>query len=174
LGNYLQDDLSLEPELASVEPLADGLAGVDQTVLYMTRFAINGSQTPSIRMTAEGIVRGTPQRDFPGESRAIERWVRDRLRFTRDGLKVETLKTPQRMIQEIAAHGKFIGDCDDASILVATLLLAVGHAPSFQVLGRGSTPHHVNVLDRTTGLVVDASANPTGAFGYRKLYEVNP
>jgi hypothetical protein len=100
--------------------------------------------------------------------------VRERLRFTRDGFKVETLKTPQRMLQEIASYKKFVGDCDDASILVATLLLAVGHQPAFQVLGRGKVPHHVNVVDRTTGLMLDAAGNPTGAFQYRKLFPIEP
>lgn len=160
--------------LATVEELADGLDGTDQTVRVMERLSVNGSRNPGIRLTAENIARPLPQRDFALETRAVEQWVRDRLRFTRDGLKVETLKTPQRILQEIAKYGRFVGDCDDASIIVATLLLCLGHQPAFQVLGRGDTPHHVNVLDMTTKLVADAAARPTGAFMFRKLYPIKP
>lgn len=39
---------------------------------------------------------------------------------------IETLKTPERILDEISAFGTFTGDCDDASIFVATILYGLG------------------------------------------------
>lgn len=163
-----------EPLETDVSALPEGLAGTEETVLVMCRLAVQGSMIPATRQAAESAIRPVPQRDMAGESRAVERWVRDHLRYTRDGLEVETLKTPALMLAEIARFGKAAGDCDDASILTASLLLSLGHAPAFQVLGRDSVPHHVNVIDRTTGLELDPTGEPRGRWAYRRAFNVSP
>jgi hypothetical protein len=156
-----------------VLPMAGGEPGVFQTVSYMRGFALAGASTPEVRAAAEEAVRPSAARDWPAEARAIEAWVRAHLRYTRDGLKVETLKTPQRALAEVRQYGRYLGDCDDASMLVAAMLLAVGHRPAFQVLGRGNVPHHVNVLDLTSKLILDPTGEPAGLFGYRRVYPVS-
>lgn len=156
----------------SVEPLEAGMAGVDQTVLAMIRLATQGGALPAVRMLAERIVRRTPARDWRGETAAVRAWVARHLRYTRDGLQVETLKTPEHMLEEIRRTGKFLGDCDDASILAAALLLSIGHQPAFLLLGRGNVPHHVAVFDRTVGQVVDPTGEPRGPYSFRRTYDV--
>jgi hypothetical protein len=145
---------------------------VAQTVSFMVRNALAGSSVPQLRAAAEEAVRGAPARRWDAEARAVEQWIRKRLRYTRDGFNVETLKTIPRMLRELARTRVIIGDCDDASTLAAAMLLAVGHQPALQILGRGKTPHHVNVLDTTSGVVVDPTGEPTGVFGYRRVYPV--
>jgi len=164
---YIEDT-----DKAEVIPLAGGEAGIWQTISHMRGFAVSASADPNIRQAAESALVGIASRDWPAEARAIERWVRARLHYVRDGLNIETLKSPQRMLAEIRSAGLAVGDCDDASMLAAALLLAVGHRPAFQVLGRGKVPHHVNVLDTTGGTVVDPTGEPSGSFGYRKVYAV--
>lgn len=161
-----------EVPLSELSILPSGELGTDVTVSRMGDLARLGTRSPDVRATAESIVRQLPARNWPAETRAVEEWIRKRLRFTRDGVRVETLKTPERMIGEINEHGLFIGDCDDAATLGAALLMSVGHPVAFQTLGRGGKPHHVNVLDRLSGLTVDPTGEPRGFFGYRKLYEV--
>ena len=158
--------------LAAVGYLPPGMAGTDITVARMGDLALAGTRAPAVRLAAEAIIRAVPSRDYPNETRAVESWVRQRLHFVRDGLKVETLKSPERMLAEAADYGRFTGDCDDASILTAALLLSLGHPVSFQVLGRGKFPHHVNVLDELAGMTVDPTGEPSGHFGFRKLYRV--
>lgn len=165
-----------EPFKDQVLPLSDGLAGTWETVAVMGRLAQHGAGRCDTRNLAEKILRssGVAARDWPAESRALTAWVRNHIRYTRDGLTVETLKTCDRMLDDVARHGFTMADCDDAAVLLAALLLCVGHAPAFQVLGRNETPHHVNVVDKSTGLELDPTGEPRGAWGFREVFDVSP
>lgn len=44
---------------------------------------------------------------------------------------IETLKAPERILDEIEAFGGFTGDCDDVSIWTATLATAMGYPVRF-------------------------------------------
>lgn len=161
-----------ESENAVVLPLAGGEPGTQQTVSFMIRNALDGASLPQVRALAESAVKGAPERDLAAEAQRIEKWVKGHLRYTRDGLNVEMLKTVPRILGEIQSQGYFMGDCDDASTLSAALLLSLGHQVGFQVLGRGNVPHHVNVYDASAGVQVDPTGEPTGNFGYRRVYPV--
>lgn len=108
---------------ASVVPLAGGDRGVEQTVRAMRRLIDQGKKDPVIRELAANIIRDArvPAFDFAGESRAIYDWVRQNLRFTRDVYGVETLQAAR----EIVRLG--IGDCDDFTVLICSLLGTIGH-----------------------------------------------
>jgi transglutaminase-like putative cysteine protease len=54
----------------------------------------------------------------------LDSYARSVLQYTNED--IETLKTPERMLDEISAFGSFTGDCDDASIFVATVLYGLG------------------------------------------------
>jgi len=164
---YIEDN-----DRAQVLPMAGGESGIMQTISFMKTFALGASADPLVREAAEEVIRNVQQRAYGMEARMVESWIRKRLRYTRDGLNVETIKAPRRMLEELKKNGVMIGDCDDASTLAAALLLSLGHRPAFQVLGRGEVPHHVNVLDVTSGVVVDPTGEPRGSFGYRKVYLV--
>jgi hypothetical protein len=160
---------------SQVITLESGLAGTRQTVAYMIRLAAGESATAAVREAAERIVRGLPEKDWAAEARAVAEWVRTHMRYTRDGLETETLKTPTRMLREIASRGRACLDCDDAAVLIASILLSIGHAPAFEVLGRGRVPHHVRVLDKSTNLVLDPTVGEisgSGGFGFREVYDV--
>lgn len=157
-----------------VVPLSAGLTGTAETISVMQRLALQGAASPSVREQAERIIIRRPARNWAAESRAIEAWVQNHIRYTRDGLQVETVKSPERMLREIHSQGLTLADCDDASVLISSLLLTVGHAPAFQVLGRGEVPHHVNVIDRTANVELDATGEPLGEFGFRRVYSVPP
>jgi len=166
LGDYRRE------YLGTLSWLPPGLPGTDVTVERMGELARSGARLPALRLIVEDIVRKLPARDWTAEALAVEDWIRRRLRFTRDGLNVETLKTVPKMLADLARTGRLVGDCDDASILGAAMLLSLGHPVSFQVLGRGKKPHHVNVLDTLSGRTVDPTGEPSGFFGFRKLYKV--
>lgn len=71
----------------------------------------------------------------------LHAWVRDHIRFMGDVLGVETLQTPELTLETRA------GDCDDQSILIASLLLSVGHPARYIAvdLGHGGGFSHVFV-----------------------------
>ena len=69
-----------------------------------------------VRNLAVQITSGVAGKDWRGEVQAIQDWVKSNIRYVRDIRDVETLHTPDVILQIRA------GDCDDQSALVAILL----------------------------------------------------
>jgi transglutaminase-like putative cysteine protease len=59
----------------------------------------------------------------------IHQFVRDKIRYTKDVVGVETIQSPDMTLKLRT------GDCDDKSILIASLLLSIGHPCRFVVVG---------------------------------------
>jgi transglutaminase-like putative cysteine protease len=96
-----------------------------------------------IRNRALQIVQDVREKDWLGEIRAIHEYVRDNIRYVRDIHGVETIATPAKTLQMMQ------GDCDDKSLLVASLLEAVGHPARFVAVGRSPGDYeHVLVETR--------------------------
>lgn len=97
----------------------------------MRRGAIDGHIDIKVRHLAENILSsaGVASKDYRGEVEAIQAWVRENIRYTRDPYFVETLISPAALIDSRQ------GDCDDHSMLVASLLLSVGFKPRFVAIG---------------------------------------
>lgn len=104
-------------------PLASGDAGVAQTIRAMRRLIEQGKKDPKVHEAAALIIRSSsvPAYDWSGEIRAIYNWVLHNIRFTRDVQGKETLHAAP----EILRLG--IGDCDDFTILICSLLGTIGH-----------------------------------------------
>jgi len=105
--------------------IPDGVAGVRATINLMSRLARQYKVHPEIIATARRIVVRLPEKDYLSEAAAIQEWVRDNIRYTRDVEGVETLATP---IDTLATRH---GDCDDKALLAGALLLAIGHPVRF-------------------------------------------
>ena len=103
-------------------PLAGGDTGVEQTIAQMRRLIEQGKKDPQVHEYAAAIIRScnVPAFDWNGEARAIFEWVRRNIRFTRDVYGKETLHSAP----EILRLG--IGDCDDFTILICSLLATIG------------------------------------------------
>ena len=72
--------------------------------------------------TAIDIVRSVPQFDDSGEVQALYNWVASHIRFTKDPISKEKLTPPQELLKLRA------GDCDDISMLLAALAMAIGYS----------------------------------------------
>lgn len=115
----------------------DGLAGVQQTLDLMQSLKNAGKIDFVVRSLAQTITRNVPQKDFMGEIKALTDYVRDRIRYVRDVVGVETVQTPLKTL-ELGS-----GDCDDKSLLLAAMLESIGHKCRFQAVGfrEGSVCH---------------------------------
>lgn len=116
--------------LEAVNPMASysariplGDAGTEATIARMRGLIDAGVKNPTVHEAAAYIIRASkvPQFDFEAEARAIYLWVLRSVRFTRDIAGKETLHAPD----EILRLG--IGDCDDFTILLCSLLGTIGH-----------------------------------------------
>lgn len=107
-----------------------------------------------------GGLQGLPQHDFTGETRRIFEFVRDRIRYVKDIDGVETLHPAEWVLRQGA------GDCDDKAILLAALLLSIGHTPRFiAVAFEPGEFSHVWVQDYLGGRWLDLEATENLPFG---------
>lgn len=122
------------------EPLLSGDPGVEQTVNQMRGLVDAALRDPSIIRLATDIVRGVPAFDDLAEANALYEWVRRNIRFTKDPVNKEKLYPPAELLKIRA------GDCDDISMLMGTLLMAVGYpARLMTVAANGDEFSHVYV-----------------------------
>jgi hypothetical protein len=127
-------------------PLMSGDAGVAQTIQEMRNLVDEALRDPSILRASKDIVRGVPAFDDTAEAQALYNWVRANIRFTKDPVNKETLYPPAELLQIRA------GDCDDISMLLGTLLMAIGYpARLMTVAANGDEFSHVYVEGQING-----------------------
>jgi hypothetical protein len=116
------------------EPLLSGDAGVEQTIALMRQLVDEALRDPSIIRLAADIVRSVPAFDDFAEANALYEWVRRNIRFTKDPVNKEKLYPPAELLKIRA------GDCDDISMLLATLLMAVGYPARLMTIAAPGSP----------------------------------
>lgn len=125
--------------LANVPPaqllsIRSGDAGVTDTLKLMAQIARQYKANPVIRQTGARIVRSCPGKAELCEVAALQSWVSSNIRYVSDVLDVETIQTPDYTLQER------YGDCDDQSVLLASLLMSIGIPAAYCALGTNGGP----------------------------------
>lgn len=95
--------------------------------------AHEAKKDPRVRSVALKIVQGLPSQNYLDEARAIADFVHRNVRYVRDIKGVETLHDPVTLLEQVS-RGVAQGDCDDMSLLIASLLLSIGHKPYFRIV----------------------------------------
>ena len=111
---------SSQPQ-AVLAMIPEGKAGTIATLKIMRNIIKAWRPNLQLRSLASQIVSVVPGKDWAGELAAIQSWVRDNIRYTRDIHDLETLHTP-----DVTLNTR-MGDCDDQAILTACLLASSGH-----------------------------------------------
>lgn len=125
---------SLSPRV-SVSNLPSGEPGARVTLDRM-RALVNASLVdPVVINTAKGIVSMLPARAYVDHIRAVRDWMSDRFLFCKDPLGVELLHEPRYLLDIISRSFYAQGDCDDAAILSAALIKAIGLRARFVAVG---------------------------------------
>jgi hypothetical protein len=114
---------------ASILPLADGDEGTKQTLEHMADLSRQGARHPDIIRLSRYIVSSCPTHDTLCEAASILAWIQQNIRWTPDIGDAETIMAPWRTI-EIGA-----GDCDDLSILAASLSMSIALPARFKAIG---------------------------------------
>jgi hypothetical protein len=119
------------PTLSTLQGLAEGPDGTAQTCRIMRDMARASLKSPdqTIRGMALSITQGVEARNYCGELRACQEWVRDKIRYVQDPEDIELVQTPEKTLEFGA------GDCDDKSTLLSALLLSIGHPCRFVAVG---------------------------------------
>lgn len=106
-------------------------------------FEINvGKRDPHVREIAAGIVKSIPPRQWEQTADSCFEYTRNNVRYTLDPYEVELFQTAKRSLQ------LGIGDCDDQTILLGSLLACVGFPVRLRVIGmKGSDQfQHIYLL----------------------------
>jgi hypothetical protein len=108
-----------------------GYAGTRRTVDHIIHLVKEGAKDFCLRQTAINILieNHVPPKDYFGEIQTLFEWVKQNVRYTRDIHRVELLHSPRRMLELRA------GDCDDMTILLASMLKSVGHPVRLVLVG---------------------------------------
>lgn len=93
--------------------------------MVVDQFRVNSS----VQELAVRIVRSAREKNAASEAAALLRFVQRRIRYVRDPVSNETVRSPVRTL-ELGA-----GDCDDKSVLFGALAEAIGWHVRFVAVG---------------------------------------
>ena len=99
----------------------------------MQRLAREARVDPLVRAFAVDLAAGCPPRGDACKIARVFDFTRERVRFCADPLGVELLHAPGFLLAQIELTGETFVDCDDAAVLQAALLGAVGTRSRFVV-----------------------------------------
>lgn len=116
-------------QTATLQAIPDGIEGTAATLKAMRELVRDYKRSLPVRQLAVSLVREVRSKDWLSEIRMIHQFVRDHIRYVKDINGVETLQTPEVLLQSKA------GDCDDKSTLAAALLESIGHPTRFVAVG---------------------------------------
>jgi transglutaminase-like putative cysteine protease len=128
----VSDDMPIEERLASIQDL------VHKSI-----------QDPEMRKLALQITSGCAERDGECEAQAVYQYVKQNVRYTGD---IAPIKWPSGQVEGVDLYQSARrtlefggGDCDDQSILIATLLALNGITPRLRVMkeSRGEDWSHI-------------------------------
>lgn len=113
----------------NLSEIPDGKSGIIATLKAMRAFVKSGKKALPIRTLALRIVKPIGEKQWLKEAAAIHDYVSSTIRFVRDIRDVETLHDAERVL----LFGQ--GDCDDKSVLFASLVESIGHPTRFCAVG---------------------------------------
>lgn len=103
---------------------------------YITKMINKYSEHPQILEMASGVLSKRcgskwciPEKDWDAEVEVLYNFVRSQVRYTRDHLKKDRFASPVRTIFQY-----HIGDCDDLTITLGSLLMAVGYPVKVRII----------------------------------------
>jgi transglutaminase-like putative cysteine protease len=147
--------------------IPDGAAGTRATLKQMRELVRRGKDTQELRHLANSICMAAqvPAKDWRGELAAIFDYVQTNIRYSQDPSDIETIQGARETLQ------LGYGDCDDFSVLIATLAECLGHPCCLVALGfqQPGTYEHVMTMCSGAGedcwVGMDATeARPLGWF----------
>jgi hypothetical protein len=125
-------------------------AGPQTTIQEMVR-ALNGprgERSVRVRSFTESVVRGLQPKDYFSEILACRYAVAEKVRYLNDPLTTEWVKDPERLVEEIEAHGVTAADCDESALLLATMWRQIGREVEYVTVGFGLPGSYSHVFPR--------------------------
>lgn len=99
---------------------------------YLKDMVLKSRESRVVRLFAIKIIRErhVAPKDYMGEIEALFEFVQRDIPYRKDAAFLDTFTEPEQQIKDYL-FGAPSGDCDDKSVLLASLLIALGHVPRF-------------------------------------------
>jgi transglutaminase-like putative cysteine protease len=133
--------------------IADKDRGTMQTLRIMSSIVNESLLDPYVREYTKKVVEYANPRNNLELANTINSFLSDHFMFIRDPSGIELLHTPNYMIGQIEKKFYFQADCDDFSILAASMAKAVGMQATFVVYAfpqSGGEYAHVFAIAKVT------------------------
>lgn len=122
------------PDTAGAQPVrTERYRGVQHSIDVMTKQAAGprGDLSPLVRFVAEDICRYVAPKDYLSEILAVRYWVLQKAPYFNDPARVEWIRDPVAILEQIKAYGVCRCDCDEINELMAALWMACGKRVQF-------------------------------------------
>lgn len=118
-----------KPDIQYVQ-IPAGEQGTVATLKLMKKLVFSpwGARNPDVALIARKIVSHVQSKDYEAEADAIFQYVKRHVRYRLDPVALEWLQTPRYTLTTQQ------GDCDDHSMVIASLALAAGHRAAFRTV----------------------------------------
>lgn len=102
--------------------------GTGDTVQHMLKIidGPRGGRSPELREWVEDTIRFVTPRDKLSQLTAIYNRFQQGFRYVNDPVNAEYVKDALRLLDELQKHGVALGDCDDASVFLASAPRTIG------------------------------------------------
>lgn len=104
------------------------------TAKLIKNLIISSTDNLSYRLLVEDICRNTDFADDYVILDIIYRYGKKHFTYLKDIQNIEYIKTPDRIYNEILVNGKFVGDCDDATVFMGCMLINAGYLPIIRLI----------------------------------------
>jgi hypothetical protein len=126
--------------------------GVDETVKVMRDHLLGprGALSPKVRFLTEYVCELVSPKDYLSEALAIRYFVLQRVPYFRDPSKVEWVRDPEALVDQISASkaGIVRADCDEITCLCAAMWMCAGNDVDFVTVGFQPEPSYSHVFAR--------------------------
>ena len=146
-----------------IKQVSNGLNGNIDTIEVMRKMARDYSRHDLVKRLATNIIHyyKIPSHHYFEEARAIGQFVKEHVRYVKDPVGMESLQAPDMMIRMMEESGYAMGDCDDMSLLIASLLMSIGIHPKFRAVRyHPNCPHYNHIYVVVYENNISDSLNP--------------
>lgn len=150
----ITDGASLMPGLpksAIAYPIGSDASDAESILAHLNGLVEYFRQSIFIRNFTVGLLtEDVPNDDKPAMARKVVSFVRERMKFTEDPQGVELIISPVSLLEDISAQGFAWGDCDDHTLLLASMLQSIGIDCRIIAVRLYSTKYFDHVINRIT------------------------
>jgi len=129
--------------------LNNSTSDAEQIISFLAYFAGKYGKSPAIMEFAGKLIRNIRQNNFVEEQYSrVASFVLDRVTYVADPRGAEYVRSPVTLLRQFCQRGFAQGDCDDMTLLTASLLTALGFKVRIVAVKINGSDYYNHVLNQ--------------------------